>query len=75
MTSKTSQAGTTVFTYKPYVNASALKYFNEKASLSTRIRRLEKFQSMAVQGGWSDKMRIYEMKLKLPSSAQDWRYN
>ncbi|KAE9298624.1 hypothetical protein PR003_g23189 [Phytophthora rubi] len=35
MTSKTSQAGTTVFTYKPYVNASALEDFNEKASLST----------------------------------------
>ncbi|KAE9205634.1 hypothetical protein PF005_g13316 [Phytophthora fragariae] len=75
MTSKTSQAGTTVFTYKPYVNASALEDFNEKASLSTRIRWLEKFQRMAVQGGWSDKMRIYEMKLKLPSSARDWRYN
>ncbi|KAE9279283.1 hypothetical protein PR003_g28269 [Phytophthora rubi] len=75
MTSKTSQAGTTVFTYKPYVNASALEDFNEKASLSTRIRWLEKFQSMAVQGGWSDKMHIYEMKLKLPSSARDWRYN
>ncbi|KAE9168599.1 hypothetical protein PF002_g30573 [Phytophthora fragariae] len=75
MTSKTSQAGTTVFTYKPYVNASALEDFNVKASLSTRIRWLEKFQSMAVQGGWSDKMRVYEMKLKLPSSARDWRYN
>ncbi|KAE8902628.1 hypothetical protein PF003_g13322 [Phytophthora fragariae] len=75
MTSKTSQAGTTVFTYKRYVNASALEDFNEKSSLSTRIRWLEKFQSMAVQGGWSDKMRIYEMKLKLPSSARDWRYN
>ncbi|KAE8887277.1 hypothetical protein PF005_g15568 [Phytophthora fragariae] len=29
MTSKTSQAGTTVFKYKPYVNASALEDFNE----------------------------------------------
>ncbi|KAE9261740.1 hypothetical protein PR003_g33811 [Phytophthora rubi] len=75
MPSKTTQAGTTVFTYKPYENASALEDFNEKASPSTRIRWLEKFQSMAVQGGWSDKMRIYEMKLKLPSSARDWRYN
>ncbi|KAE9187293.1 hypothetical protein PF002_g25634 [Phytophthora fragariae] len=75
MTSKSSQAGTAVFTYKPYVNASALEDFNEKASLSTRIRWLEKFQSMAVQGRWSDKMRIYEMKQKLPSSARDWRYN
>ncbi|KAE8888120.1 hypothetical protein PF003_g27784 [Phytophthora fragariae] len=73
MTSKTPQAGTTVFTYKSYVNASALEDFNEKASLSTRIRWL--YGSMAVQGGWSDKMRIYEMKLKLPSSARDWRYN
>ncbi|KAE9088366.1 hypothetical protein PF010_g19405 [Phytophthora fragariae] len=75
MTSKTSQAGTKVLTYKHYVNASALEDFNEKTSLSTRIRWLEKFQSMAVQGGWSVKMRIYEMKLKLPSSARDWRYN
>ncbi|KAE9349537.1 hypothetical protein PF008_g6854 [Phytophthora fragariae] len=65
MNSKTSQAGTTVFTYKPYMNASALEDSNKKASLSTRIRWLEKFQSMAVQGGWSDKMRIYEMKLEV----------
>ncbi|KAE8983047.1 hypothetical protein PR001_g23559 [Phytophthora rubi] len=73
--SNTYQIGTTVFTYKPYGNASVLGDFNEKASLPTRIRWLEKFQSCAVQEEWSDKMRIHEMKLRLPSSVRDWRYN
>uniref|UniRef100_H3H859 Retrotransposon gag domain-containing protein n=1 Tax=Phytophthora ramorum TaxID=164328 RepID=H3H859_PHYRM len=67
--------GGSLFTFRPYVNASTLEDFNEKASLATRIRWLERFQSFAVQGGWSDKVKIYEMKLKLPAAVRNWRSN
>ncbi|GMF36810.1 unnamed protein product [Phytophthora fragariaefolia] len=50
--------GGTMFTYRPYDNASAPEGFDEKAPLAVPTRWLEKFQSIAVQGG-------YEMKLKL----------
>ncbi|OWZ00659.1 LOW QUALITY PROTEIN: hypothetical protein PHMEG_00028107 [Phytophthora megakarya] len=51
----TMQLETTVFSFNPFVNANSLDDFNEKASLSDRIRWLEKFQSMTISGGWSDK--------------------
>ncbi|GMF41181.1 unnamed protein product [Phytophthora fragariaefolia] len=43
--------GGTMFTFRPYVNASALEDFDEKASLAVRTRWLERFQSITVQGG------------------------
>ncbi|OWY99721.1 hypothetical protein PHMEG_00029237, partial [Phytophthora megakarya] len=33
----------------------------------------ERFQTLAFQGGWSDKMKVYELHLKLSSSARNWR--
>ncbi|GMF30015.1 unnamed protein product [Phytophthora fragariaefolia] len=63
----------TMFTFRPYVNASALEDFDEKASLAVRTRWLERFQSIAVQGGWTDKVKIYEMKLKLSAAVRNWR--
>ncbi|GMF41724.1 unnamed protein product [Phytophthora fragariaefolia] len=65
----------TMFTFRPYVNASALADFDEKASLAVRTRWLERFQSIAVQGGWTDKVKIYEMKLKLSAAVRNWRAN
>ncbi|GMF60003.1 unnamed protein product [Phytophthora fragariaefolia] len=67
--------GGTMFTFRPYVNASALEDFDEKASLAVRTRWLERFQSIAVQGGWTDKVMIYEMKLKLSAAVRNWRAN
>ncbi|GMF33616.1 unnamed protein product [Phytophthora fragariaefolia] len=64
-----------MFTFRPYVNASELEDFNEKASLAVRTRWLERFQSIAVQGGWTDKVKIYEMKLKLSAADRNWRAN
>ncbi|GMF61150.1 unnamed protein product [Phytophthora fragariaefolia] len=67
--------GGTMFTFRPYVNASALEDFDEKASLAVRTMWLERFQSIAVQGGWTDKVKIYEMKLKLSAAVRNWRAN
>ncbi|GMG16130.1 unnamed protein product [Phytophthora fragariaefolia] len=67
--------GGTMFTFRPNLNASALEEFDEKASLAVRTRWLERFQSIAVQGGWTDKVKIYEMKLKLSAAVRNWRAN
>ncbi|GMF47205.1 unnamed protein product [Phytophthora fragariaefolia] len=67
--------GGTMFTFRPYVNASALEDFDEKASVAVRTRWLERFHSIAVQGGWTDMIKIYEMKLKLSAAVRNWRAN
>ncbi|GMF39989.1 unnamed protein product [Phytophthora fragariaefolia] len=67
--------GGTMFTFRPYVNASALEDFDEKASLAVQTRWLERFQSISVQGGWTDKVKIYEIKLKLSPAVQKRRAN
>ncbi|GMF44803.1 unnamed protein product [Phytophthora fragariaefolia] len=35
----------------------------------------ERFHSIAVQGGWTDKVKIYDMKLKLSTAVRNWRAN
>ncbi|GMG18310.1 unnamed protein product [Phytophthora fragariaefolia] len=70
-----TKPGGTMFTFRPYVNASALEDFDEKASLAVRTRWLERFQSIPLQGGWTDKVKIYEMKLKLSAAVRNWRAN
>ncbi|GMF32152.1 unnamed protein product [Phytophthora fragariaefolia] len=67
--------GGTMFTFRPYVNASALEDFDEKAPLAVWTRWLERFQSIAVQGDWREKVKIYEMKLKLSAAVRNWRAN
>ncbi|KAJ8566182.1 hypothetical protein ON010_g6945 [Phytophthora cinnamomi] len=67
--------GETLSTFRPFVNANILEDFDEKFSLAIRIRWLEKFQSIAVQGGRTDKVKIYEMKLKLSAAVRNWRSN
>ncbi|KAL3659488.1 hypothetical protein V7S43_015479 [Phytophthora oleae] len=71
----TGPNGTTTYLFKPFVNASTLEDFDEKATLTTRMRWLERFQSMSVQGGWADNVKIYEMKLKLFPAVRKWRVN
>ncbi|OWZ14387.1 hypothetical protein PHMEG_00012147 [Phytophthora megakarya] len=63
---KATQGGTTTMTIRPFVTASSLDDFDEKSSLSERTH-------VGVQGGWSDKMKVYELRLKLFSSARNWR--
>ncbi|KAK1932601.1 hypothetical protein P3T76_012185 [Phytophthora citrophthora] len=75
VTTTTGPNGTTTYLFKPFVNVSTLEDFDEKAPLSTRMRWLERFQSMSVQGGWADNVKIYEIKLKLSPAVRNWRAN
>ncbi|POM70990.1 Hypothetical protein PHPALM_12502 [Phytophthora palmivora] len=68
-----TQAGTTLLTFRPYINSNTLGEFDTKASLRERVHWRERFANMAAQGGWSTKMRIQELKLKLPGAARDWK--
>ncbi|OWY94677.1 hypothetical protein PHMEG_00035523, partial [Phytophthora megakarya] len=70
---KATQGGTTTMTIRSFVTASLLDDFDEKAALSERTRWWERFQTLTFQGGWSDKMEVYELRLKLSSSARNWR--
>ncbi|EGZ11341.1 hypothetical protein PHYSODRAFT_338054 [Phytophthora sojae] len=71
-TASTAQAGTTLLTFRPYINSNTLGEFDTKASLKERVHWWERFANMAAQGGWSTKMRIQELKLKLSGAARDW---
>ncbi|POM80356.1 Hypothetical protein PHPALM_1816 [Phytophthora palmivora] len=59
-----TQAGTTLLTFRPYINSNTLGEFDTKASLRERVHWWERFANMAAQGGWSTKMRTQELKLK-----------
>ncbi|ETM03032.1 hypothetical protein L917_00686 [Phytophthora nicotianae] len=72
-TMKTTPAGTTVMQFRPYVSSSTLDDFDEKASLTARRRWWERFLKLAIQGGWSDEMKVYELKLKMPPAVRNWR--
>ncbi|OWZ03783.1 hypothetical protein PHMEG_00024428 [Phytophthora megakarya] len=60
--------------FNPMVNITALKDFDEKQPLAVRTRWLEKFQSLAVMGRWSDHVKVYYCKLKLSSAVRDWPF-
>ncbi|OWZ19849.1 hypothetical protein PHMEG_0005843 [Phytophthora megakarya] len=62
--------GTTIF--NPMVNIRVLEDFDEKKPLAVRTRWLEKFQSLAVMGRWSDHAKVYYCKLKFFSAVRDW---
>ncbi|EGZ14786.1 hypothetical protein PHYSODRAFT_255205 [Phytophthora sojae] len=71
-TASTAQAGTTLLTFRPYINSNTLGEFDTKASLRERVHWWERYANMTAQGGWSTKMRIQELKLKLSGAARDW---
>ncbi|ETO63739.1 hypothetical protein F444_18624 [Phytophthora nicotianae P1976] len=68
---KTTPAGTTVMQFRPYVSPSTLDDFDEKASLTARRRWWERFLNLTIQGGWSDEMKVYELKLKMPPAVRN----
>jgi hypothetical protein len=65
--------GTPMFTINPFVSANSLPDFDEKTDPSDRAHWLEKFQATAMAGGWTDKVKLYQFKLNLPSSVRNWR--
>ncbi|EGZ18814.1 hypothetical protein PHYSODRAFT_332551 [Phytophthora sojae] len=70
-TASTAQAGTTLLTFRPYINSNTLGEFDTMASLRERVHWWKRFANMAAQGGWSTKMRIQELKFKLSGAARD----
>ncbi|EGZ20592.1 hypothetical protein PHYSODRAFT_259420 [Phytophthora sojae] len=72
-TSVTTKDGKTVMNFRPYVNSNSLEDFDDKASYHERTRWWERFLTLTVQGGWTDSMKVYELRLKLPTSARHWR--
>ncbi|OWY99384.1 hypothetical protein PHMEG_00029615 [Phytophthora megakarya] len=64
---QTSTTGQGTIMFNPMVNITALEDFDEKQPLAVRTRWLEKFQSLAVMGRWSDHAKVYYCKLKLSS--------
>ncbi|POM59108.1 Hypothetical protein PHPALM_36155, partial [Phytophthora palmivora] len=55
--------GGSVVTLRTFTNT--LEDFDEKLSLSARRRWWERFLNVTVQGGWTDQMKVYELKTKM----------
>ncbi|EGZ27096.1 hypothetical protein PHYSODRAFT_472956 [Phytophthora sojae] len=72
-TSVTTKDGKTVMNFRLYENSNSLEDFDDKASYHERTRWWERFLTLTVQGGWTDSMKVYELRLKLPTSARHWR--
>ncbi|POM60324.1 hypothetical protein PHPALM_30827, partial [Phytophthora palmivora] len=49
-----------------------LEDFDEKLSLSARRRWWERFLNVTVQGGWTDQMKVYELKTKMSPAVRNW---
>ncbi|OWZ04087.1 hypothetical protein PHMEG_00024072 [Phytophthora megakarya] len=72
---QTRATGQGTIMFNPMVYITALEDFDEKQPLAVRTRWLEKLQSLAVMGRWSDHAKVYYCKLKLSSAVRDWRGN
>ncbi|GMF51710.1 unnamed protein product [Phytophthora fragariaefolia] len=71
-TSTTTKEGTTVWTYRPYINYNAVEKFNEDASVEDIVGGWERFIDMASQGSWPDKVRIRQLRGRISSALRDW---
>ncbi|KAE9208682.1 hypothetical protein PF002_g19327 [Phytophthora fragariae] len=71
--SDATKVGGTLLTLRPYVSSSTLEKFDEKASMGDRRSWWERFVNMSVQGGWTDKMKISELKMKMSSAVRNCR--
>ncbi|GMF60069.1 unnamed protein product [Phytophthora fragariaefolia] len=71
-TSTTTKEGTTVWTYRPYINYDAVEKFSEDASVEDRVGWWERFIDMAAQGSRPDKLKIRQLRGRMSSSLRDW---
>ncbi|EGZ27109.1 hypothetical protein PHYSODRAFT_257369 [Phytophthora sojae] len=71
-TSTTTKEGTTVWTYRPYINYNAVEKFSEDASVNERVGWWDRFIDMAAQGSWPDKVKIRQLRGRMSSSLRDW---
>ncbi|OWY95140.1 LOW QUALITY PROTEIN: hypothetical protein PHMEG_00034934 [Phytophthora megakarya] len=60
----TNAKGGNMLTLRTFTNT--LDDFNEKQSLTARRRWWENFLNMTIQTGWTEQMKIYEFKTKMP---------
>jgi hypothetical protein len=72
-TSSTTKVGSNFLTVRPYVNPNSLEKFDEKASIGDRKSWWERFVNMTDQGGWTDKVKLSELKMKMSSAVRNWR--
>ncbi|GMG16107.1 unnamed protein product [Phytophthora fragariaefolia] len=72
-TSSKAEVGSTLLTVRPYVNPNSLEKFDEKASLGDRRSWWERFLNMNEQGGWMDKVKLSELRMKMSSAVRNWR--
>jgi hypothetical protein len=69
----TVAAGNTILTVHPHVNSQLLAKFDEKAERSDRRDWWEQFMNLANQGGWTDQVRLRELKMKKSLPVHNWR--
>uniref|UniRef100_H3GWQ5 Retrotransposon gag domain-containing protein n=1 Tax=Phytophthora ramorum TaxID=164328 RepID=H3GWQ5_PHYRM len=72
LTAAKTPEGTTLLTFRQYINSHTLSEFDAKAAIRERVHWWEQFANLAAQGARSSKMRIQELKLKLSGAARDW---
>ncbi|OWZ06770.1 hypothetical protein PHMEG_00020934 [Phytophthora megakarya] len=65
----TNANGGNMHTLRTFTNA--LDDFDEKQSLTARRRWWEKFLNMTIQAGWTEQMKIYELKTKMSPAARN----
>uniref|UniRef100_H3H6F7 Uncharacterized protein n=1 Tax=Phytophthora ramorum TaxID=164328 RepID=H3H6F7_PHYRM len=64
LTAAKTPEGTTLLTFRPYINSHTLSKFDTKAAIRERVHWWEQFANLAAQGAWSNKMRIEELVVK-----------
>jgi hypothetical protein len=52
------------------VNPNSLEKFDEKASIGDRKFWWERFLNMTDQGGWTNQIKLLELKMKMSSAAE-----
>ncbi|GMF45803.1 unnamed protein product [Phytophthora fragariaefolia] len=67
----TTTLGGTALTIRPCVSSSTLEDFDEDGPLPAPRRWWESFLNLTVQGGWSDRTKVYELKLKMPPAGRN----
>jgi hypothetical protein len=69
----TVAAGNTILIVHPHVNSQLLAKFDEKAERSDRRDWWKQFMNLANQGGWTDQVRLRELKMKMSLPVRNWR--
>ncbi|GMF37914.1 unnamed protein product [Phytophthora fragariaefolia] len=72
-TSSKAEVGSTLLTFRTYVNPNALEKFDEKAPIGDSKPWWERFLDMTEQGVCTDKGKFLELRMKMSSAVRNWR--